>query len=80
MNTTVDKNPRQRLIDPWWRKARIAARLLLKRQDGKRWTPRDRRLASKLAEDPGVTNRLIDQALSFTKAQRNGFRLLDKPG
>ena len=26
-----------RLMDPYWRKARIAARLLIKREDGKPW-------------------------------------------
>jgi hypothetical protein len=54
--------PRPYLIDPWWRKARIAARLILKKEEGKTWSARDRRLASRLADDPGVTNRLIDQA------------------
>jgi len=43
-----------RLMDPYWRKARIAARLLIKREDGKPWSARDRRLATRLAEDPGV--------------------------
>lgn len=67
-----------RRIDPWWRKARIAARLLLKQQAQQLWSARDQRLATLLAEDPGVTNRLIDQAISFNKARANGFRLLDK--
>lgn len=56
------------LMDPWWRKARIAARLLVKREQNRRWTKRDHRLAVQLAEDPGVTNRLIDQAVNYLKA------------
>ena len=38
-----------RLMDPYWRKARIAARLLIKREEGKPWSPRDRRLLSRFA-------------------------------
>ena len=73
----IDKE-RERLIDPWWRKARIAARLILKKESGQTWSSRDRRLAGAMAEDPGVTNRLIDQAVSFTKARQNGFRLMER--
>ena len=66
------------LMDPWWRKARIAARLLLKREKNQPWTKRDRRLARQLAQDPGVTNRLIDQAIHQLDArQRNGHSILD---
>ena len=66
------------LMDPYWRKARIAARLLLKRRAGKIWSPRDRRLAQRLADDPGVTNRLLGQAISNIVArQRNGRSILD---
>ena len=57
-------NELNRLMDPYWRKARIAARLLIKREDGKPWSARDRRLAGRLSRDPGVTNRLLDQAYS----------------
>jgi hypothetical protein len=77
MNTLDFRGVLNRRIDPYWRKARIAARLWLKMSHGQ-WTARDRRLAARLAEDPGVTNRLIDQAISFQKAQKNGYRLLDK--
>lgn len=63
-------NELNRLMDPYWRKARIAARLLIKREDGKLWSARDRRLATRLAEDPGVTNRLLDQAYSSRHARR----------
>ena len=59
-----------RLMDPYWRKARIAARLLIKREDGKVWSARDRRLATQLADDRGVTNRLLDQAYSSRQARR----------
>jgi hypothetical protein len=61
---------RRRRIDPWWRRARIAARLVLKRDDGIPWSARDRRLAERLADDPGVTNRLIHQAVLSLKARR----------
>ena len=61
---------REPLIDPWWRKARIAARLVHKREAGQPWSGRDRRLARQFAEDPGVTNRLIDQAWWSIRARR----------
>ena len=64
--TTQERPP---LIDPYWRKARIAARLLLKREQSA-WNARDRRLAARLAEDAGVTNRLIDQAVHSLNARR----------
>jgi hypothetical protein len=51
--------PRQ---DTCWRKSRIAARILLREQAGS-LTSRDIALGRKLAADPGVTPRLIDQAL-----------------
>lgn len=67
-----------RLMDPYWRKARIAARLLLKREAGKPWSARDRRLATKLSNDRGVTNRLLDQAYYSHRARkRNGRSILD---
>ena len=72
------KSELDRRIDPWWRKARIAARLLLKKEAHQNWTPRDKRLADKLASDPGVTNRLIDQAVaSISARRRNGYSILD---
>jgi hypothetical protein len=49
-------------LDTCWRKSRIAARILLREEAGK-LTPRDVALGRKLAEDKGVTPRLIDQAL-----------------
>lgn len=48
--------------DTCWRKSRIAARILLREETG-RLTARDVALGHKLAADPGVTPRLIDQAL-----------------
>jgi hypothetical protein len=48
--------------DTCWRKSRIAARILLREQTGK-LTRRDVALGHKLAQDKGVTPRLIDQAL-----------------
>jgi hypothetical protein len=78
MNATEVNRPPVRRIDPWWRKARIAARLLLKKEEGKPWSRRDQVVAARLADDPGVTNRLIDQAVSFLTAQRHGYRLLDR--
>lgn len=65
-----------RHVDPYWQKSRIAARLLLKRET-RALSDRDRALAAKLAEDPGVTNRLIQQAFSFLTARKHGYRLLD---
>jgi hypothetical protein len=66
------------LMDPYWRKARIAARLLIKREEGRRWTPRDRRLAQHLANDSGVTNRLVQQALNWHRAPHCYYdRLVD---
>ncbi len=56
-----------RIVDPYWQKSRIGARLLLKKEKGS-WNQRDRALAAKLADDPGVTNRLIDQAVKYLKA------------
>jgi len=55
-------------LDPYWRKARIAARLVLKQERGLPLTRRDRELAARFANDSGVTNRLIDQAVSYLKA------------
>ena len=71
---------RERLMDLWWRKARIGARLIQKREEGKEWSARDRRLAKLLADDPGVTNRLLDQAWWSLRAWKNGDRLLDRDG
>ena len=47
-----------------WRKSRLAARLLIRKEAG-RFSPRDEVLANWLSQDPEVTNRLIQQALYF---------------
>ena len=78
MNETKPTRQRERLMDPWWRKARIAARLIQKKEAGQPWTARDQRLAKLLANDPGVTNRLLDQAWWSIRAFKNGYRLLDR--
>ena len=59
--------PREKL-DPSWHKARVAARIWLKAQQGKPLSPRDKRLARLLSADKGVTNRLIEQAVTYWKA------------
>jgi hypothetical protein len=53
--------------DRFWKKSRIAARILLRSERGP-LRARDRRLARKLADDPEVLNRLIDQAIRWLKA------------
>jgi hypothetical protein len=45
-------------------KSRVAARLILKARSGRSLTPRQRKLAASLAEDSGVTPRLIQQAIN----------------
>lgn len=54
-------------LDPCWQKARIAARILV-RARSRPLGPRDRRLARRLAADPGVTNRLIEQGINYVAA------------
>jgi hypothetical protein len=53
--------------DRFWKKSRIAARILLKKERGP-LNDRDLRLARQLADDPEVINRLIDQAVHWLKA------------
>lgn len=70
---------KQRLMDPHWRRARLGARLLLKRSQGLAWSPRDRRVAALLVADSGVTNRLLDQGWNSVSArQRNGYCILSR--
>jgi hypothetical protein len=59
----------QERIDRCWRKSRIAARILLREEQG-RLTPRDVRLGRWLAQDLGVTNRLIDQAIHGIRGRK----------
>lgn len=49
--------------DPSWVKARIGARILIRQHLG-RVSSRDARMAHRIAEDVGVTDRLLDQALA----------------
>ena len=49
-------------LDTCWRKSRIAARILLREEAGT-LTARDVAVGRRLADDKGVTPRLIDQAL-----------------
>ncbi len=60
-----DREYSPRKPDPFWRASRIAARLLLKPA----WSLRDRRIAAVLLADPGVEDRLIDQALAGIQAK-----------
>ena len=65
-------------LDPDWHKARVAARILLKART-RPLNARDRRLARRFAADQGVSNRLLEQAVSFWRAPhrtgRNGERI-----
>jgi hypothetical protein len=54
--------------DIYWRKALLAARILVRSREG-RLTARDRRIAKVLGTDPGVTDRLLDQAMAVLKAE-----------
>jgi hypothetical protein len=54
--------------DTCWRKSRIAARILLRDEAGK-LTRRDVALGRKLAVDPGVTPRLIHQAINAVRGR-----------
>lgn len=57
------KQVRDRVDDPW-RKSRLAARLLLRRES-RPLRRREIAAAQKLSQDPQVTNRLIEQALYY---------------
>jgi hypothetical protein len=56
-------------MDRYWRKARIAARILAKAPN---LTLRDIRIGEMILEDKGVTNRLLDQAVSSLNATKKG--------
>lgn len=70
---TVHKKGEPR-YDTCWRKSRIAARILLREDEG-RLTARDVALGHKLAADKGVTPRLIDQALHGFKGRKYQLEL-----
>jgi hypothetical protein len=55
---------REKKIDTAWRKSRIAARLLM-RKDKRPLRHNERALAQTLSRDPEVTDRLIQQALYY---------------
>lgn len=50
-------------LDPSLQKARVAARIWLKAEQGKPLSPRQKEFARMLAGDPEVTNQLIHEAL-----------------
>jgi hypothetical protein len=50
--------------DRAWRKSRLAARILLRKEAG-RMTARDHRIAAQLSRDAEVTNRLIQQGFYY---------------
>jgi hypothetical protein len=54
--------------NPYWRGARIAARILLKSERGGILSKRDFRIAKELVRHQGVNDRLIDQAMACLKA------------
>jgi hypothetical protein len=60
--------PKREKLDPCWHKARLAARIWLKAQRGKPLSLRDKRLARWLVADKGVTDRLIEHAVTYWKA------------
>ncbi len=63
-------------LNRYWSKARIAARLILKQEAKQPWNARDHDLAEQFYHDPGVTNRLLDQAVkNLTASKRNGSSL-----
>jgi len=51
-------------LDTAWRKSRLAARLLIRKEAG-RMSARDQALARRLSQDPEVSDRLIQQGLYF---------------
>ncbi len=52
---------------PIWRKNRLVARILLRKQSGK-VRDRDIRLARQFKDDPEIIDRLLDQAIHSLKA------------
>jgi hypothetical protein len=68
MNASLNSRPQA--LDRSWRKSRIAARIWLRHENGG-LTKRDYRLAPLLAKDPGVSERLIDQAVAYFTASKN---------
>ena len=50
-------------LDPYWHKARIAARIYMKALKGGVLTAREKGLARRFADERGVENRLIQQGI-----------------
>jgi hypothetical protein len=65
---------RKERYDNCWRKSRIAARILLREEAGT-LTARDVSLGKKLAADPSVTPRLIQQAIYGFKGRKHQLEL-----
>ena len=67
--------------DGAWRKSRVAARLLI-RKESRPLRPREQALARRLSQDSEVSNRLIQQALYFLgfASRKNVFdqKLVDR--
>ncbi len=55
--------PQREKLDPYWHKARIAARIYMKALKGSGLTAREKRLARRFSEERGVSNRLIQQGI-----------------
>ena len=55
--------------DACWRKNRLAARIILRRKNGK-LSQRDIQVARHLQSDRALSDRLIDQALNSLQARR----------
>ena len=54
---------RKAFESPIYRRSRLAARLILKARGGKELKDSEKALAARLASDPAVTSRLLDQAI-----------------
>jgi hypothetical protein len=63
------RGPAAKKYDRAWRKSRIAARLLYRKAEGP-LPPNYQRLAQLMANDPEVSNRLIQQALYYLGGRR----------
>lgn len=53
---------------PIWRKNRLVARILMRKQSGKKMRDRDILLARHFQNDPEILERLLDQAMHSLKA------------
>jgi hypothetical protein len=76
---------RHDISDRPWRKSRLAARILIRKEAG-RMTDRDRVVARALSQDEEVTDRLIQQGLYFLGIGNRkhefdrSLGLVDRPG